>query len=241
MGSSRLPGKMLKDLAGKPVIARVFDRARECAALSDVWLATTDQSTDDVLASWAKEQGIACFRGSENDVLDRYYQTALAAKADVIVRITGDCPITDARVIDQVVQAFDPSQHDYVSNTHPPTYPDGLDTEVCSFATLKRAWEDASLTSEREHVMPYIWNHPERFRLFNVTQTPDLSAHRWTLDTQEDLDFLRLVVQEIEARGGSYRMEDILTIIDAHPEWKQINAMYERNEGYTKSLQNDKT
>ncbi len=239
MGSTRLPGKMMMDIAGKPIVERVIERARMSRLANDVWLATTTSHADDVLADWAVEKGIPHYRGSEVDVLDRYYHAAIQSKADVIVRVTGDCPVLDPQVTDRVIQAFLDGEYDYVSNTQPPTFPDGLDTEVVSFAALEKAWKEAKLNSEREHVMPYIWKHPDKFKLFNIANTEDFSNHRWTLDTPEDFEFLRLLIESCEARGGFYGLNEVLSICLAHPEWQGINAHHTRNEGYTKSLGED--
>lgn len=241
MGSTRLPGKMMMDLDGKPVIEHVFDRARMIEHAKEAWLATTTNTEDDALAEWAKKNDIKFFRGSAHDVLDRYYQTAKASGADVIVRITGDCPLIDYGVADGVIQIFLDSGCDYASNAHPPTFPDGLDVEVVSYAALERAWKEASLPSEREHVLPYIWKHPEKFRLQNVAHDTDLSAHRWTLDTPEDLEFLRHVVSACNESENFCDMKKILEIVDAHPEWQKINKKFERNEGYAKSVMEDET
>lgn len=239
MGSTRLPGKMTMDLSGKPVIAHVIERAQMVTHIHEVWLATTIARSDDVLANWAKEHQVKYCRGSEYDVLDRYYQTAIGARANVVVRVTGDCPLLDPVVIDQVVKAHLEGGAEYTSNIHPPTFPDGLDTEVFSFATLEKIWKEAVLRSEREHVTPYLWKNPELFPQRNIVHTPDLSAERWTLDTPEDLEFLRRVVAACNVRGGFCGMEEILEILHMHPEWRQINQMYERNEGYQKSVMED--
>lgn len=239
MGATRLQGKMMKGLAGKPVIAHVFARARMTKRASAVWLATTTSPADDVLAEWAAKQGIRCYRGSENDVLDRYYQAAKLAEASVIVRVTGDCPLIDPVIIDLVIDEFLAGEYDYISNIHSPTFPDGLDTEVVSFAALERAWQEAKLPSEREHVTPYIWKHPERFRLKNISRAVDLSHHRWTLDTPEDLVFLERVIGECQERGGQCGLNEILEIVNEHPDWQMINAAFNRNEGYDKSITQD--
>ena len=264
MGATRLPGKMMKDIAGQPVIVHVFERARLSKRAHDVWLATTVSPADDVLADWAKQNFVECYRGSEHDVLDRYYQAAKLAKAEVIVRVTGDCPLIDANVIDAVVDKFFSEKYDYASNIHPPTFPDGLDTEVVSFAALERAWQEAKLPSEREHVMPYIWKHPELFKMSNVSAKggsasggkcpsyakasagrqmssvdTDLSRYRWTLDTPEDLIFLRRVIEACQERGHECGLSEILEIVDEHPDWQAINAARQRNEGYNKSVAED--
>lgn len=239
MGSSRLPGKMMMDLNGRPVVTHVFDRAKKASGLAEVWLATTISSQDDVLADWAANYGVPCFRGSESDVLDRYYQCAKEAGADVIVRLTGDCPLLDPSVIDKVIAAFLVSGVDYASNVHPPTYPDGLDTEVCTFAALEKAHREAILSSEREHVTPYIWKNTNLFSQINVENNIDVSAERWTLDTPEDLVYVRLLVQACE-QVGDCSLASVLSISAKHPEWKQVQRKHTRNEGYVKSIREDK-
>ena len=183
--------------------------------------------------------GIPYFRGSEDDVLDRYYQAAKYFRADVIVRITADCPLIDSTVIDKVVRVFQTGKYDYVSNTIQPTYPDGLDTEAFRFDTLEQTWHEASLKSEREHVTPYIWKHPNIFRLFNVKHEQDLSGLRWTVDVPEDLEFARRVFKylSVDPRFG---MEDVLALLRDHPELNQLNARFKRNQGYEKSLNEDR-
>lgn len=238
MGSTRLPGKMMMKIAGKPVVAHVFDRVRTSRLIDETWLATTVDPSDDVLAKWAEENGMPCFRGSVDDVLDRYYQTAHKAGADAIIRITGDCPLHDHRVIDKVIRVFgDNSKYDYVSNINPPTYPDGLDVEIFSFATLKEAWEDAKLKSEREHVTPYIYKHLELFRLKNVKSDQDLSSYRLTLDEPEDLDLIEKIVYACSIEGCS--LEEIVKLLSDNPNWTNLNNKYHRNEGYLKSLKED--
>lgn len=242
MGATRLPGKMLMNIDGKPAITHVVDRVRRADCLQGIVLATTTAPADDILYDWAISYGLPCFRGNQEDVLDRYYQTAQQEKADVVVRLTGDCPLLDPMIIDSVVEAFQTGDWDYVSNVHPPTFPDGLDVEVFSFSALETAWQSARLSSEREHVTPYIWNHPELFTASNVTchlsDVPaDLSKERWTLDTPEDLNFFRCLMPNLPS--GDYSFQTVLQIINAHPEWRLLNSVHRRNEGYSRSLEKD--
>lgn len=238
MGSTRLPGKMMLKILEKPIIQYVFDRVKLSQLINEIWLATTVNSEDDVLAEWAASNGEKFYRGSSDDVLDRYYQTAKLACADVVVRITGDCPLTDGEVIDGVVGEYLKGGCDYVCNTQPPTYPDGLDTEVFAFSVLEKAWKEAELNSEREHVTPYIWKHPEIFKIKNVTYGLNLNNLRWTLDTMEDFEFIKLVIQEA-ARLDDFSIKTILKIVSDHPEWQEINSKFKRNEGYAKSLREE--
>lgn len=239
MGSTRLPGKMLMDIVGKPVIQHVCERLKKAKMIDEIWLATANDKINDRLAKWAFKNKIPCFRGSENDVLDRYYQTALKADADVVVRITGDCPLLDFMIVDRIIREFKKGDYDYVCNTLPPTYPDGLDVEVFSFSALKKAWKEAKLKSEREHVTIYIKKHPELFKIKNISNEADLSHYRWTLDTKEDLDLIRLIAGECQKKKEFCGLKEILKITNEHPDWLKINQHYQRNEGYAKSLIED--
>lgn len=241
MGSTRLPGKMTKEILGKPIIEYVFDRVQPSQRMAEVWLATTTDASDDVLADWAKTHGIKSYRGSVNDVLDRYYRTAKLAEAEVVVRITGDCPLADCHVIDRVINEYlvEYPKFDYVCNTQPPTFPDGLDTEVFSFTSLEKAWNEAKLQSEREHVTPYIWKHPEIFKIKNILNDVDLSGLRWTLDTEEDFALIRLIIETMAGEKKYPEFTRILEIFNKHPEWGAINARYKRNEGYIEATKKD--
>lgn len=236
MDATRLPGKMMMDLAGQPVIQRVFERVKPSCLINEIWLATTINPEDNILAEWAIRNDIGCYRGSSEDVLDRYYQTAIKAQAEVIVRITGDCPLHDCQVIDKIIEDYQKGEFDYVSNVNPPTFPDGLDVEVFSFVALERARKEAKLQSEREHVTSYIWKHPELFKIKNVTNPVDLSHYRWTLDTPEDYLLLQKIVTAVEREGGRGGLDEILKIMENNSDWLNINSQYQRNEGYVRSL-----
>jgi spore coat polysaccharide biosynthesis protein SpsF len=237
MASTRLPGKVMADLAGKPLVERVVERTRLAASLDLVLVATSDRPSDDPLASHCAARDILCFRGSQDDVLDRYYRAASEIGADVIVRLTADCPLLDPGVIDSVVETFRSGEFDYVSNTLRPTYPDGLDTEVFGREALDRAWRKATLSSEREHVTPYIWKHPDQFRVGNVANEEDLSALRWTVDEPQDLEFVRRVYTSLGNR--QFSMSDVLAVLREYPDLAEINGGFARNEGYQKSLRED--
>ena len=239
MTSSRLPGKILADIAGKPLLYHVVNRARQARTLELVVVATTDRPTDDPTERCCMSMGVVCFRGSEADVLDRYYRAAEKFAADAIVRLTADCPLLDPRVIDKVVGFFREGNYDYVCNTMPPTYPDGLDTEVFRFESLTRAWREARLQSEREHVTSYIWKQPGLFRLGNVDNDADYSKLRWTVDEPADLEFVRQVYAHFGVTA-QFGMTEILDLLMKRPEIRAVNAGFERNEGYLKSLKEDK-
>jgi spore coat polysaccharide biosynthesis protein SpsF len=238
MASTRLPGKVLMDISGKPLLHIVCSRAKMARNLDLVAVATTDRPVDDQIQRLCERLGIPCFRGNEDDVLDRYYQAAKQIEADVIVRLTADCPLLDPTVIALVVDTFRSGNFDYVSNAIDPTYPDGLDTEVFSFRVLERTWIEAILKSEREHVTSYIWKQPSIFKTHNVRHEQDLSSFRWTVDEPEDLDFVRRVFAFL-GTDSVFGMNEVVTLLQKHPELAEINTRFERNEAYQKSLIED--
>lgn len=236
-GSRRLPGKILADIEGTPLLVHVVRRAEAAGVFDTVLFATTVDPSDDPVAALCKTEGIRCFRGDEQDVLERYYQAAQSEKATVITRLTADCPLLDPAVVAKVVRAFDGKKFDYVSNAIRRTYPDGLDTEVFSMEALTRAREEAHLPSEREHVTPYIHTHPELFRIGHVTQERDLSALRWTVDEPRDLAFVRAVFAELG--GGIFGQEEVLALLARQPDLQKMNEGIVMNEGYQISLGGD--
>lgn len=239
MTSTRLPGKVMADVAGRPLLDHVIARARQAGAVDRVVVATSKRGSDDTIAEYCGRVDIPCFRGSHDDVLDRYYHAAQHLEAESIVRLTADCPLLDPAVIDKVVHHFRAGGHDYVSNALEPSYPDGLDTEAFRGSALERAWREAKLTSEREHVTAFIWKHPELFRVANVANDRDLSHLRWTVDEPEDLEFVRAVYSHL-GPAPTFGMNDILMLLEDRPELGRINGSFERNEGFAKSLGRDK-
>lgn len=237
MNSSRLPKKVLADICGVPMLLRVVERVKKARYVKQLVVATSLNSDDDDIQNLCNAFGIACFRGDLHDVLDRYYSAAMHYGADVVVRVTADCPLIDPLVIDHVIKVFLSDFSDYTSNTIQCTYPDGLDTEVFCIGSLERAWREARLSSEREHVTPYIYKHPELFKLKNVEHTIDLSTLRWTVDEARDLDFVRAVYKRMNA--SEFTLNDVLKLVERHPEMATMNHGIMRNEGYLKSLQQD--
>lgn len=224
MGSTRLPGKVLLDIAGAPMFERVVKRVQRAHGLDEVVIATTIQPADDIIEQLCVERHWPCFRGSEEDVLDRYYRTACQFRADVVVRITSDCPLIDPEVVDRVIAEFMTNQPavDYASNTWPRrTFPRGLDTEVIRFDALERAWSEDANPAWREHVTPYIYRNPDLFRIHNVVSEPDYSHMRWTVDTPEDLTLVRLIYERFGHDRFSWR--EVLAVLEEHPEWLEIN------------------
>lgn len=224
MGSTRLPGKVLLDIEGMSMLARVVARVRRARTIDRVIVATTTNTQDDPLAEHARELRVEVYRGDEEDVLDRYYQTARYYELDIVVRITSDCPLLDPDLADQVVRPLlDPaSRVDYSANGLRRTYPRGLDVEGVPFATLERVWREATSVHERAHVFPYIYEHPDRFSMASLTDAIDRSSMRWTVDTEEDLFFVREVCRALGRREFTWK--DVLKVLDARPELLRINA-----------------
>lgn len=230
MTSTRLPGKVLMEVLGKPLLAYQLERLRRVRLADEIVLATTINRTDDVLAEFAAQQGIACCRGDEQDVLDRYYQAAVMAKADVVVRVTSDCPFLDPGIVDQVVQTYqEPPQADYVSNTLSRTYPRGLDVECFSFKALETAWKNANKAYEREHVTPYLYQQ-DVFIKKEVKAEADYSGYRWTVDTPEDFQLICLLLEEVYPLNSCFSWQDVLQALERHPEWNKINAEIEQKK-----------
>lgn len=243
MGSSRLPGKVLKEVCGRTLLELQYERIRAAGHVDRVIIATTTGDTDRAIAELCNSQAMECFQGSENDVLDRFYQTARQAgcvPGDAIIRVTGDCPLLDPEVLEQVVRLFWETGVDYASNVNPPTFPDGLDVEIFKFEALARAWQEARLTSEREHVTPYIRNHPELFSQANYRGAIDLSDLRLTVDEPEDLELIRYIYDNLYPSKQLFLLADVLQLIDKNPDLVGINSGFTRNEGYEKSLREDK-
>ncbi len=239
MGSTRLPGKVVKKIQGKPVLAHIIERLKKIKGVKII-LATTIKKEDDVLESIAKQLGIETFRGSENDVLDRYYQAAKLFGLKAIVRVTGDCPVIDTNIVEKVIDFYHKNSFDYVSNIHPVSYPDGLDVEMFSFEALEKSWKEGKLTSQREHVVPYILKNPKIFKIGNIINNKDYSSLRLTLDEKEDLILIRKIYKELYDKNSFFGLKEILELFEKKPELVKINQHIGRNEGYQKSLQEDK-
>jgi spore coat polysaccharide biosynthesis protein SpsF len=222
MGSTRLPGKVLKDLAGQTVLARVVNRTRRAARLDEVVVATTQESADDAIIRECERLQVACFRGDEADVLDRYYRAAKQFSADAVVRITSDCPLIDPELIDATIRVFLDRKADYASNVEVRTYPRGLDTEVMTMQTLARAWRESTNSYQREHVTAYICENPGAFKLQGIENDTDCSRHRWTLDTPEDLQLLRVIYARFGGRDD-FSWREVLKVVECEPALADIN------------------
>lgn len=226
MASTRLPGKVLMPVLGKPLLSYQLERLNQVKNARGIVVATTSGTLDIPIVALCSELDTFCYQGSENDVLDRYYQASLAVGAKSIVRITADCPLIDPALVQEVIDYFLENQPgvDYVSNGLVPTYPRGMDAEVFSMTTLEEAWKESSLPADREHVTSYIYRHPERYRLANVACSQELSHHRWTVDTPEDFELIRNMLQALYPWKRAFTLEDMVKLLQDHPKWAEINA-----------------
>jgi spore coat polysaccharide biosynthesis protein SpsF len=223
MTSTRLPGKVLLPLAGVPMLTRLVERLRRVQRADGIVVATTTNASDDAIAALCAQLGVPCHRGSEHDVLSRYADASRLHGADVVVRITSDCPLIAPALIDQVIAAYEEGGSDYVSNMLPPTWPYGMAVEVFSAAALAQAHAEATQAAEREHVTPFLYWHPERYRLRNVASPVDLSHHRWTVDTPEDYALVSRLFDHLMLTRPDFTQADVLALLDANPDWIAIN------------------
>jgi|TARA_B100000953_G_scaffold96890_1_gene79392 spore coat polysaccharide biosynthesis protein SpsF (cytidylyltransferase family) len=238
-GSSRLPNKVVAEIEGKPMIFYVIDRIKQIKSVEQIILATTQEENDKILTEIAKQNSIGSFVGDSIDVLDRGYQCALQNNADPIIRITGDCPLIDPDIVEEMLEFYLKNNYDYVSNRINPKYPDGLDVEIYSFNTLQMAAQNAKWSSERELVTTYITKNPKNFKIFSYENQEDLSEYRWTVDEQKDLEFIRKIYSIMKPKTN-FSMKEIVEILSKNSELLKINAGIMRNEGHLKLYDNDK-
>ena len=230
LGSTRLPGKVLMEVNGKTFLEHAFQRLQLAESVDTAVIATTTEPADEAIASFCESKGWAHNRGSEADVLDRYYQTACLFPADIIVRVTSDCPLLDPTIIDEVVNAVkaDFPNTSYAANVLVPRhFPRGLDVEAFTFSALEKAWTEASEISDREHVTPFINTQPNIFPQKSVSYPTDLSRHRWTLDTSEDHELLYKI---LDAKPAPTSWLDILELVESNAGWETINAAIEQKK-----------
>ena len=216
MGSTRLPGKVMMEIVGKPMLWHIINRVKKAKLIDKIVVATTINEEDKKIVDLARAKEIECFAGSTEDVLDRYYQVAKKNKGDIIVRITSDNPLTDPEIIDEIIKFYLEREDDldYASNTIDPTFPKGLNVEVFSFDALEQAWKEANKKSEREHVTPYIWKHHDKFKIANIKKEGENLSHlRWTVDYENDLKFVREVYRNLYNGDNFFLMQDVLGLL----------------------------
>lgn len=240
-GSTRMPDKVLQPVLDQPVILRMIERVKKSKWIGELVIATTTEPEDDEIVGICEQNHIHCFRGHTTDLLDRHYKAALQYHADAVVKIPSDCPLIDPYIIDEALQYYI-SQYpnfDYVSNLHPATWPDGNDVEIVSFSALEKAWKEAKRPLEREHTTPYIWENPHLFRIGSVKWNTgkDLSTtHRWTLDYQNDYDFIKRVYEELYPSNPNFTLQDILNLLDKNPSIAEINRSHSGEYWYKNHL-----
>lgn len=226
MSSTRLPGKVLKMVLDKPLLEYQIERLRRVKLADEIVIATTTNDTDEPIIELCDRLSVPYFRGSEEDVLARYHGAAKKHYADVVVRVTSDCPLIDPQAIDKVIKFYieNADKYDYVSNCLKRTYPRGMDTEVFSLKALHEAFLEASVQPEREHVTPFIYRHLKRYCVGHVVYSENQSSHRWTVDTPEDFELIRIIIETIYPKKSDFSMEDCLNLIKNNPDWLAINA-----------------
>ena len=227
--STRLPNKVMRPLAGKPLLMRMVQRVLAAELTGKVVVATSTDPSDDAIMRLCHDAGYDCFRGSAEDLLDRHYMAGKQFDASAVIKIPSDCPLIDPQIIDRVISYFynHPGQFDYASNLHPATYPDGNDVEIMTMEALETAWREAKRPLEREHCTPFLWDNPQRFRIGNVKWESGLDysmSHRWTIDYEEDYRFINAVYDALFPVNPVFGLDDILNLLAAHPEIESLNS-----------------
>lgn len=231
MGSTRLPGKSMKPVLGKPLLGYLLERLKRCQKADAVVVATTTLAEDDPIAETARKMGVQVVRGSSEDLVARYLQAAHEHHADVVVRVTGDCPLIDPAWIDRLIAQFvEAKDLDYLSNTIERSFPRGMDIEVFRIKSLEETDRLAIQSSDREHVTLFMYRHPEQFRLKNVRFTEDQSHHRWTVDTAEDFQLIEHLLSTLYPVNEEFSLEDLLALIKLHPDWELLNRHIEQKK-----------
>jgi spore coat polysaccharide biosynthesis protein SpsF len=234
MGSTRLPGKILLPIMQRPMLSYLIERLRRFEIKNTLIIATTDKKEDDAVASFCKKENVNCYRGNEDDVLDRYYKACLEFPADLIFRITSDCPLLDPSILEKAYKTLAKTQADYVTNTLHRTYPRGMDVELFTFSCLERTINEATSAHEHEHVTPFIYSNPNQFKLENFKMTPDFSSDRLTVDTEEDFELIEKIFEELYPQKNNFTLDDILITLQNHPDWRLINAHIQQKKLYEK-------
>lgn len=244
MGSSRLPGKVLKPILGKSVLELQLERMTNAKHCGKIIVATSTHPNDDIIEDLCRKSNVEIFRGDESNLLDRHYRCALKYDADVVSKIPSDCPLIDSRVIDRVFEYYFDNKFDFVSNLHPATYPDGNDVEIFSINALAKAHSEATKQLELEHTTPYFWENPDKFKIGNITWEKNLDysmSHRFTLDYIEDFEFIKKVYEELYSKNKNFSLDDILNLLESKPEIYLLNANYAGVNWYRNHLDELKT
>ncbi|GAA6203405.1 glycosyltransferase family protein [Thalassotalea sp. SU-HH00458] len=230
MTSTRLPGKVLKEILGQPMLSRQIERLQKASMIDKIIIATSNEPSDDPIALLCQQLCIPCVRGSLHDVLGRYYLASQTYPSQHVVRITGDCPLIDPAIVDQVIQLHLEKLADYTSNCLHQSFPDGLDIEIFTQQALIQAYQFAKKPEEREHVTPYIYNHPDQFSQRELYYPHDLSFHRWTVDQPEDFTLVNKIYEQLYPENPNFALADILRLIEQQPSLSSINAKHPRND-----------
>jgi len=239
MTSTRFPGKVLKPILGRPMLELQIERVRSCQTIDRVVIVTSTALDDQQIVDLCQRINVDFFCGNLENVLNRFYQAAKKFKPDHIVRLTGDCPLIDAKVIDNMVRLYLEKKCDYGTNCMPPTYPDGLDAEIFTFKALKEAYSEVFLPSHLEHISLFFEEQPERFKIANLSNHIDLSGLRWTVDEPQDFEFVKIIFKTLYPVKPLFGMEDILGLLEKKPEIALLNRHFIRNEGLIKSKEKD--
>jgi len=240
MSSNRLPGKVLMKILGKPMLELQIERIRRSVRINRLIVATSVDDTDDPIETLCIKIGIPCFRGSLTNVLDRFFQAAKIYQPSHIVRLTGDCPLTDPEIIDRVIHLHLKKGYDYTSNTLPPTWPDGMDVEILRYSCLEEAATLAELPSEREHVTPFIRNHPEKYKCGNLRNVRDISCHRLTVDEIVDFDKAKQIYTSLYPENSEFSLGDVIHLVECNPALSMMNAKVDCYNGMRESEKKDK-
>lgn len=232
MGSTRLPGKILKKVMNKTLLEYQLERVKRSLLIDEIVVATTKKESDNPIVALCEQLGAQVYRGSEQDVLSRYYEAAVALHADLIVRLTSDCPLIDPTIIDQVIQLHIDQERevDYTSNALVRSFPRGLDTEVFTFDALQYAHEHAILERDREHVTAYIYSNKEKFKFAALKSIHNYESHRWTVDTEEDFELIKRILEALYPSNPQFTMQDVLNLLEENPTWPSINAHIEQKK-----------
>ena len=238
-GSTRLPGKVLKPILGRPMLAFQIERLQRAAALDELIVATSTEVADGAVEELCTALGVPCYRGSHDDVLDRFYRAASSHAAEHVARFTGDCPLADPEVVDHVIGVHREQGNDYTSNALERTYPNGLDVEVFRYSCLEQAWREAQLPSQREHVTPFFYGNPQRFRLGSVRGETDLSGHRWAVDEPADLRLVTAIFEALYPQNAAFSTADVLALLQRRPELVELNRDVSGTAGRERSVDDD--